>query len=344
MEFLEKNWEKIIDSYIFFDLGKIHRAIIHHYRKDISISVRVTNAGDQDSVFIALEQELDIKRINYNSYKYRKSLLEFEIGNWRPDLFSESIIRIGNIIGGNPYLDQAFIKSLEGDVEKLVAFHDIESFRKEVGRRASLFGEVFVRMDARGIAIGIGVSSDHKRLTIKSSLDSKSIDIIIDAFSEKLKLKSVKASNRDSGNGNGASTSPPPDNSWLKYGIPFLVSLVTAASTTGSVGLGKAIWPDYKITIESPIGNIGKMASQTGELILSWHVQPIQTSFRKKKTNIPLDIVIISKTGTKSYPDTKSPFKIKLEPGIYNISLGNQDIPSELIQVEVTQVIENTSR
>jgi hypothetical protein len=261
--------------------------------------------------------------------------LEFEIGYWRPDAFVRGVQSIAVLLGSHPDIPEAYAKSFEGDIEKLTSFFDLASFCERIGKLASLFGEIVVRMEARSIAVGIAVSADHKKLRIRTSLAPEDADKLIAAWPEQLRLKPVKVA--DTGGAVGGSIPPPAENPWLKYGVPVVIALATAVSAAGAVGLKKAIWPDYRVVVTSPAVANG-VAKWTGNAVsIEWYLQPDQSSFRGLKKDVVATVRVHAPSGSLApvTSTSKPPLAVTLSPGNYVVSVDAPDATPAQFQLVV---------
>jgi hypothetical protein len=322
LDYVLNNWTKVVETNVWQYTGAIRRASCHHRRHHVLLSIRGENISQVEAVFQELCRQLSLETSPEDPYRYRRLSLEFEIGNWRPDLFVRGIKGIAAILGSDPDVPDAYAKTLEGDIEKLTPFFSLNAFSEGVETPLSKFTEIAIRMQARSMVIGIGVTSDHKKLRIRTNLDSdskadkKRVNQLISAWPEELKLKPVKVQDE-----NGASVAPAApaasENPWLKYWLPAITGVIGAILAAGVVNLKQAVWPDYKVTITCPVVNSG-IAKWPGDIVsLDWYIQPVQASFQPVKKDVVATVRVYSPSGSQQPIESKPPINFPLKPGTY---------------------------
>jgi hypothetical protein len=270
------------------------------------------------------------------AYKYRRSSLEFKIGRWNPKAFVAGINKVAEIVGPNPHVQEAYVKSFRGDIEELIPFYDQRTFCEHVGRSANLFGELVFQIRARSITVGIAVPSDHKKLRIRTSLPPDDVDKLIDAWPSELKLDQTKAD--DTGAFIGGSAPSATESPWLKYGTTILTAFVTAASISGVITLKKAIWPEYKVSIVSPIVQDGKAKLIGTEMVVDWYLQPTGDSFLGIDRNSVAVIRIMGPSGIVHEVRSKAPVSMPIQSGDYTLLVDIPDIAPVGIQLHIDNV------
>jgi hypothetical protein len=315
MDHVLTNWTEVTETNISQYGGVVRRALCDHRRHHVVLSVEANSTAEIERAFALLCVALSLRASPQEPYRYRRSSLEFEVGNWRPDLFVVGIKGIAALLGTDPDVPEAYAKSFEGDIEKLTPFFNLKSFCDGVGMRASRFGEVVIRMHARSISIGIGVTSDHKKLRIRTSLPPDGVDKIISAWPEELKLKPIKAV--DTGANVGGVAPGPSENPWPKYGLPVVVAFITAISTAGIVSLKKAVWPDYRVIITSPTVANGVARWSGNAVTIDWYLQPDQPSLRALNKDVVATVRLHASSGPQSAVESKPPVSLALTPGNY---------------------------
>jgi len=322
-DYVLANWKNAAESDIWQYGGTVRRAHCNHRRQHVVLTVEAEDTSQVERIFEELSRTLSLAPSPQNPYRYRRSSMEFEIGNWRPDLFVAGIRKIADILGPNPDIADAWAKSFEGEIEKLTPYSDLQSFSDELGTRVSRFGEIAIRMQARSIGVGIGVTSDHKKLRIRTTLPPTEVDNLLTAWPSDLQLKQIKAA--DTGAELGGTAPAPAENPWLKYGIPVVVAFVTAVSVAGAISLKKAIWPEYKVTLLSPPTSNG-VAKWSGAWIpIDWYLQPDQASFRGTKKGVAATVRIDSASDPEQTMESKPPLNVTLRPGSYVIVIDSPD-------------------
>lgn len=334
LDFVLTHWEQVTETNIWPIGGRIRRASCHHRRHHVLLRVEGDAADDIDKTFEDLCQRLSLAKSPENPYRYRRSALEFEIGNWRPDYFVEGVKKISELLGPDPAVPEAYAKSFEGDIEKLTSYFDLETFCKDVGTVASRFTEVVIQLQGRSIAVGMAVTSDHKKLRIRTSIPTGEVDALIKAWPESLKLKPTKAA--DGGGGGVGGTAPVAlESAWLKHGITVAVALITAASASGIVSLHKSIWPDYKVVVVTPYVENG-MAKLTGNMLpLDWYLQPVQASIRAVKRDAVATVRVHAASGFRPPVQSKPPLSISLEEGTFVVLVDVPEATPSQFQVVV---------
>jgi hypothetical protein len=319
-DYVLSNWRDVVETSISqYGTPVVAWSSCNHRLHRVLLRVRADIASDVERTFEQLRTALSLEVSTQKSYRYRRASLEFEIGNWRPDYFASGIRQIAAFLGPDPDVPEAYAKSFQGEIEELTPFYDVKSFCETVGKRASLFGEVFIRMRARSIDVGIGVSADHKKLRIRTSLLPDHVDELIGAWPDQLKLKSVKAA--DTGTTISGAAPGSLEKPWLKYGLPLLGAIVTAASVSSVVTFKKAIWPDYKVIISSPIVENG-VANWPGNVVsINWYLQPVQQSFSGVLNDVIGTVQVQAPYGSLPSREAKPPVAIPLAPGTYVVSV-----------------------
>jgi hypothetical protein len=324
VDFVVSHWTDVAESSISQDRkSAIPRAVCNHRRQHLFLNVKAPDMSFAEETYKDLCDRMSLSPSRELPFRYRRSLIEFEVGNWRPDLFISGVKKIASLIGTDPDIPQAYAKSFEGDVEKLTSFFELEDFCNTIGMRASRFEEIAIRMQARSSAIGIGVPSDHKKLRIRTSFKSDELDNIIAAWPEDLKLKQVKAA--DTGIGAASAIPPPSENLWLKHSIPIIVAFVTAASAAGFVSFKKAFSPDYKVVMDSPRVEKGIATWVGNSVSFNWSLQPDQPSFRGIEKDVKATIHVYSPNGDQSEISEKPPYQFTARPGTYQIYIDAPD-------------------
>ena len=332
--FVLSRWDEVRETRVWQSQGVVRQASCHHRRHHVVLSIQATSRADIDGVVERWSEALSLTPSPINPYRYRRSSLEFQIGDWKPDAFVRGVRAIALLLGSNPDVPEAYAKSFEGDVEKLTSFFDLASFCERVGKKAVLFGEIVVRMEARSVAVGIAVAADHKKLRIRTSLAPEDVDKLISPWPEELGLKQMKVVDTGAAVGGGAVTQQA-ENPWLKYGVPVAVAFVTAVSVTGAVGLKKAIWPDYKVVVTSPTVSNG-MSKWTGNAVsIEWYLQPDQASFRGLKKDVAATVRLYPSSGVQPSTPSKPPLAVSLMPGTYVVSIDAPDATPAQFQLVV---------
>ena len=330
LDYVLENWTNVSETTIWQYKGAIRRASCHHRRHHIVLSIQAENFLKIEQVFQELSHRLSLASSPPNPYRYRRLSLEFEIGTWRPDLFVAGTKRIASLLGPDPDVTDAYAKTVEGEIEKLRPFFSLNEFCERIGTRLSQFNEIAIRMQARSIGIGIGVTPDHKKLRILTTLasDSQQVDLLHSAWPEELNLKQIKVQNEP-----GASVVPAPapsENPWLKYGTPVLVAFITALSTaglaTGFINLEKAVRPDYKVTILSPTVNTSGVASWPGGAVtIDWDLEPVQASFQSLKKDVAGTVLVGGPSGPQEPIKSAPPVSVPVKEGTYDIVVSAGD-------------------
>ncbi len=331
-DYVTSHWDNVAETNIW-PRGRVRRASCNHRLHQILIRVKGRDASDIETTFKSLSGALSLSDSAKVPYRYRRSSLEFEIGNWRPDAFVQGVKGVASILGSDPDVREAYAKSFEGDIEKLTPFFDLKSFCQSVGTKASRFGEVVIRMQSRSIGVGIAATSDHKKLRVRTTLPPDELDKLIAAWPEEMKLKSIKAT--DTGADVGGSASIPPESRGLKYGIPVVVALITALSTSGLVSLTKAVLPDYKVVVTSPVISDG-VARWSGDVVpIEWYLQPDQPSFRTAKKDVVAEVRLHTSSGALIPLNAKPPVRVRLNRGIYVVVIDAPGAPPTEFQLIV---------
>jgi len=117
------------------------RAVLDHNRQQLFVSVTAADSAAVDRSIQEITDRLHLKPTHRQPYRYRRSSLEFEIGHWKPELFAAGIKQITALVGGNPALREAYVKTFDGDIERLISFYSAAEFIEFASRRASRFGE-----------------------------------------------------------------------------------------------------------------------------------------------------------------------------------------------------------
>lgn len=333
VEHVRANWEDVAETEVWSYRGALRSARCDHRRQHLRVEFALESLSAIEESLDSLEESLSLKPTPQEPYQYRRSSLEFDIGSWRPDLFADGVRRIATYLGGNPGVRELYVKTYEGDVEKLVPFYEIKEFLQYVGHRASRFGEVSVGLQARSIGVGILVPPDHKKLRIRTTLPPESVDELLDAWPTELGLRQAKA--QDSGSGVEAVAPTPPESALPKYGVPILVALITSLSVTSVIALQKAIFPDYTLVITSPPHNRRVVTVRPGAIPVRWYVKPVQASFRSDRKDVPAVIRVYGSVGMQQSFTARPPRLIKLEPGSYAIEVDAPEAPPAQIQVLV---------
>ena len=330
--FIYDYWDEVTESYFWSNRGPVQTVLCDHSRQQLTLCLVAETLESVEGFFRDISEDLDLKPLITEPYRYRQSSLEFEVGNWRPDLFAVGVKRISSLMGSNPAIREAYAKTFEGDVERLSPFFSLGDFLAFVSKRASRFGEAVVGMQGRGTAIGISVTSDHKKLRIRTSVRPEELDEIIGAWPDELKLKPMKAV--DSGAGVTASAPAPTENPWMKYGTQVVIAVITVISGAGLIGLHKAIWPDYAVVITAPSLPKGETFA-AGEIPLDWYMKPEQTSFRSDRRGEAAAIIVYGKGGIVKRLDGKPPTSIALSSGEFTIEISATDARPSSVEVSV---------
>jgi hypothetical protein len=336
LDFIKNHWNEVSETVIFLYTGPIKYSVLnlqHHYmRIRIQSSPEITST----KVFSSLNKHFSLSHSEPHPYKYRRSSIEFDVGRWKPKDFALGIKNISNLIGPNPYIVKAYVKSFVGDIEKLTPFFDLNSFLDYTDRRASTFGAAFIQLRARSTDIGIGVPSDHKKLRIRTSIPPENVDDILDAWPEDLRLSQVKAVDTGDFFGEGEPNIAK-DNSWVKYGIPIMVAFITAFSVAGIVSLKKAIWPNYKIVVTNPISENGKAISSNQQLVVDWYLQPEKQSLRNVRKDSIGTVRLMDNSGKLQKIVSKAPVSLNTPPGDYTLSVDVDETAPVIIKLKVVK-------
>lgn len=314
-QYVLTRWDDVVETELWIYVGKIRHVVCDHRLHSLVLGVSGAGEPEIEQTFGVLAGMLSLASSPPTAYQYRRSSIEFDIGDWRPNAFVAGIKQIAALIGGNPHVAEAYAKSFEGDIEKLTPFSTLRDFCSTVGTAASRFGEVAIRMQARSVGIGIGVTSDHKKLRIRTSLAPDEVDGLVQAWPEALHLKTIKAT--DTGAEVAGSAPPPSEQPILKHGVPVLIAFITAVSTAGVVTMKKAVWPDYKVMVRSPPVENGVAHWAGNVLPVSWYVQPEQASLRAAQNDAPAEVRLLNASGSPQQQKGKPPLTFNVEPGRY---------------------------
>ncbi len=318
-QFVLAQWEDVAETRLWNYQGIVRRADCDHQRSQLVLELISEKSSRVEKVLEDIGLSLSLKPSRPQAYRYRRSSLEFEIGAWRPDLFADGVRDVAAILGKNPAIREAYVKTFDGKVERLTPFDTLEAFLRFVNNPADRFEEAAVRMEARSISIGIGVPSNHRRLRIRTSLAPENLKEIINAWPRDLRLNSIKAA--DSG-GELVGVAPTTvESPLLKYGVTILLAFITAASTAGLVSLKKAVWPDYAVVITTPASGMGVTKVEGGAVPVSWYLRVEQASFRSDRMGEPATIRVYGDAGLQESVDAKSPASLPLAPGHYFIEV-----------------------
>ena len=332
--FVAEHWSEVLESEIWSSDTVLVRIVCDHARQGVLLSSRAGNDAAAEQTIREIESTLELQAAARQPYRYRRASLEYEIKNWRGDSFAAAVREIANLLGGRPFLREAYVKIFNGNIETLTPFVDLDGFLQQVGTRTGAYGETAILMEGRDNAVGLRVNSEHTRLRIRTSFDLPALDQLINAFTDNLGLVQVKA--LDSGSDVGAaSPSQRPEKPLLKYGIPVLVAAVTAASVSGFVSLKKAVFPDYKVFISTPPTTNGT-ADITGPLQVSWYLKPDGASLRGIVKDVPATIRIFpAGQPVQTFPGKMPNQTLTLAPGDYIVQVETPDTEPAQITVRV---------
>lgn len=333
VEYVSNNWSDVDETAITQYDGAIRFALLNTRHCYVRLRLEGHEAAEANKAFSALQNRLSLRDSHPYAYKYRRSSLEFKVGQWNPKAFAAGINKIADLIGPNPHVQEAFVKSFKGDIEELTPFYDRQSFCEHIDRRANVFGEMVFQMRSRGVTVGIAVPSDHKKLRIRTSLPPEEVDKLIEAWPSELKLDPIKAD--DTGAFIGGSAPSVTENPWLKHGVPVLVAFITAASTAGLISLKKSVWPEYKISVASPLLENGRAKLLGPELVVDWYLQPDGGSLRGIDRDTIASVRVIGPSGIVKEINSKSPVSIPLSSGDYTLSIDVPDIAPVHIPLHV---------
>lgn len=339
VEYVSNNWSDVDETVITqYGSSTIRFALLNTRHCYVRLRLEGHEANE---TFSALQDRLSLRDSHPFAYKYRRSSLEFKVGQWNPKAFAAGINKIADLIGPNPHVQEAFVKSSKGDIEELTPFYDRQSFCEHIDRRANVFGEMVFQMRSRSVTVGIAVSSDHKKLRIRTSLPPEEVDKLIEAWPSELKLDQIKAD--DTGAFIGGSAPSVTENPWLKHGVPVLVAFITAASTASLISLKKSVWPDYKISVASPLLENGKAKLLGHELVVDWYLQPDRDSLRGIDRSSIASVRLMGPSGIVKEINSKSPVSIPLSSGDYTLSIDVPDIAPVHIPLHVDSPTSQTS-
>ncbi|MFK0310036.1 hypothetical protein ACIQUF_02230 [Pseudomonas sp. NPDC090233] len=341
LEFVCNNWSDVEEVVIFQYGSAIQFALLNTRHCYVRLRLEGYEAAEANEKFSSLQGRLSLRDSHPYAYKYRRSSMEFKVGQWDPKEFAVGVNKIADLIGPNPHVQEAFVKSFKGDIEELTPFHDRQSFCEHIDRRANVFGEMVIQMRSRSVTVGIGVSSDHKKLRIRTSLPPEEVDSLIEAWPSELKLDQIKAV--DTGAYISGSVPSVNENPWLKHGIPVLMAFITAASTAGLISLKKSVWPDYKISVASPLLENGKAKLLGTQLVVDWYLQPDGGSLRGINRNSIGSVQVLGASGIITHINSKSPVSIPLSSGDYILSIDVPDIAPVHIPLHVDGPTSQTS-
>ncbi|AYM96274.1 hypothetical protein EAG14_09530 [Acidovorax sp. 1608163] len=340
--FITSEWPNIEESVITQYAGKVRQSLLHHQHHYLRIRIDETPELPASQAVAALQKNFKLVPSKPHPYKYRKSSIEFEVGQWSPKDFGIGVEAIAKAIGPNPYLENAFVKSFDGEIERLTPFFTLESFYEYLNRRASTFGEVSVQLRARSITVGISSPTDHKKLRIRTSIPPEKVDPLIDAWPSTLKLKQVKA--MDTGDFfTGSVPSEKDESKWMKLGVPIATALITAFSVTSMVSLKKAIWPEQKLILVSPKQEGVNSAWIGKRLEVDWYLQPEQPSFRNIAKDVSAVVSLTDQAGQPKEVSGKPPVIFDVTPGTYNLAVNVEGLPTLRMQVKVDRPSAETS-
>src|SRR5262249_21128197 len=153
--FIETNWSNVLETELWTSDASLVRAICDHPRQALLLSARARDSQAAETLLANLEQTLNLNRAARQPYRYRRSSLEYGVKSWRSDSFAAAIRSLANLLGGQPFLREAYVKTYSGNVETLTPFFDLQSFVQQVGARAGAYGEAAVLMEGREHAIGV---------------------------------------------------------------------------------------------------------------------------------------------------------------------------------------------
>lgn len=334
-DYVLNNWSAVVETDVWLGASRLRKTQCDYRRLHVYTLVMARDSSEASGLFGDLEQRLQLTRMTVQPYRYRKASAEFEIGRWKPEEFAKGVSATTQVLGGQPFLREAYIKTFDGDVEKLTPFYDLQSFIQFVAKKASRFGEAQVLMEGAEKTIGIRVDSDHKRLRLRSSVTPDALDEFIAVWPDSLLLKPVKAVDAGSDLASATSTSVP-EKPLLKYGIPVVIAFITAASVAGFLSLKVAIWPDYRVIIHAPPAEHGVAVVAPGEVLVSWYLKPIQPSLRRPRKDSPATLRLFSDGKIVAHRRlVRAPAMLPLKGGDYVVEVDVADAEPERISLHV---------
>lgn len=339
LDYVLANWMDVDETYIWYSgLGAIVRARCNHRRQWVVLSVREGELSTDDLEQLREKLQLDWEPLF--PYKYRRSSLEFEIGDWKPDQFAVGVRRIAEILGqgSEPDLPEAYAKRFSGVVETLTPFYRLDKFCAEVGKKADLFGEISIRMDCRSTTVGIFVNSEHKKLRIRTNIIAEETDRLISAWPDSLSLKPIKSI--DTGSGSSSAPIEEPKKKLSDFVLPVVAAIFTSGAVTGALTqystTVKFFWPDYTVVVTQPTVEKGKATLAGGGVTINWYIKPDQLSWRGNREDAKATVKISSTKG-KQFVEIPSspPISTRLDPGEYEVAVDAKGATGATFQLQV---------
>lgn len=177
-------------------------------RQLLKLETEARSQEEAMSLLSALVNELDLEEAPDQPYQYRRFARFFKILHWKTNSAFAEAIRAALTKGfaSPPVLVSSYI-TLGGSSQDLEPSSTLDAFLARIGDPNTEYDSAHLYVEGpRGKALGISLDRVAQELAIRSSLDRKQFNQVVDEFENAIDLKLVKAvsSDKEVSGGKGA--------------------------------------------------------------------------------------------------------------------------------------------
>lgn len=168
-------------------------------RQLLKLETEARSQEEAMSLLSALVNELDLEEAPDQPYQYRRFARFFKILHWKSNLAFADAIRAALTKGfaKPPVLVSSYI-TLGGSTQDLEPSLTLDAFLTRIGDPNTEYDSAHLYVEGpRGKALGISLDRATQELAIRSSLDRKQFNQVVDEFENAIDLKLVKAVSPD---------------------------------------------------------------------------------------------------------------------------------------------------
>lgn len=262
-----RSWDDLAEIYLWISArGRRVLFDCDLRRQLLKLETEARSQNETMSLLSALVNELDLEEAPDQPYQYRRFARFFKILHWKTNSAFAGAIRAALAKGfaKPPVLVSSYI-TLGGSTQDLEPSSTLDAFLTRIGDATTEYDSAHLYVEGpRGKALGLSLDRVTQELAIRSSLDRKQFNQIVEEFENAIDLKLIKAvsPDKETASGKGA-------------GEGMLAKVVIAiVGLFLSVEFIKEAIPRYNVEITFPrLQSDGIATIQSDTLHLRWLVQ-----------------------------------------------------------------------
>jgi hypothetical protein len=316
---IHQNWLEVVESVARFRSNNREISLrCDHQRSLVELEVREPSLEASNGVMAEMAKHLNLKQIEDDPYRYRKSAATYKVTDWDKQRYIDStrVLLKECFEGQEPITREAYVtKVLDDNIERLQGFHNINAYLKflEESNDSAYEWTGLLIEGTNGLAVGMTLNKKDKRLEFRSSIPPNELeDKVVKHYKEPLQLKLTKGGS--AGSAISSETQPKAEKWWVKYAMQIVVVFVTILALPFALSLLRATQTDYDLKITNPI--LSPAQVNTAEVPLDWYLWPKDSFLYGPDYHAPASILIMHKGVTVDQLDSiVPPYTLSLKEG-----------------------------